>query len=88
MSCDLEPIVSLNVGGKKFTTSRETLCKVCCDPLRHWLPFLLRIECRAAAHFTLSLTQEVVLGVFTSCFERLTRPKGLFRLPKFNTYSY
>ena len=23
-----EPIVSLNVGGKKFTTSRETLCKV------------------------------------------------------------
>ena len=28
MSCDLEPIVSLNVGGKKFTTSRETLCKV------------------------------------------------------------
>ena len=34
MDCELAPIVSLNVGGKKFTTSRDTLCKVRLCPSR------------------------------------------------------
>lgn len=47
MDSELAPIVSLNVGGKKFTTSRDTLCKVCCVPVAKLMPECIVQELRA-----------------------------------------
>ena len=80
MHCELEPIVSLNVGGQKFTTSRETLCKVPnavhCLPLSRLVAsvdkqfaseadVLRRAACRACDHFLTPHWQPRTLNVWS-----------------------